>query len=39
MLSICDRLIVIDAGRIVADGPRDQVLGKLSAAAKGEKSQ
>jgi ATP-binding cassette subfamily C protein LapB len=34
MLSICDRLIVIDAGRIIADGPRDQVLGKLSAAAK-----
>ena len=39
MLSICDRLIVIDAGKIVADGPRDQVLGKLSAAAKGEKAQ
>jgi ATP-binding cassette subfamily C protein LapB len=39
MLSICDRLIVIDAGKIVADGPRDQVLGRLSAAAKGEKAQ
>jgi ATP-binding cassette subfamily C protein LapB len=38
MLSICDRLIVIDAGKIIADGPRDQVLGKLSAAAK-EKAQ
>ncbi|MCL6741880.1 type I secretion system permease/ATPase [Sphingomonas sp. RB56-2] len=34
MLSICDRLIVIDAGKILADGPRDQVLGKLSAAAQ-----
>ena len=33
MLSICDRLIVIDAGKIVADGPRDAVLGKLSAAS------
>jgi ATP-binding cassette subfamily C protein LapB len=33
MLSICDRLIVIDAGKIVADGPRDQVLGKLKGAA------
>ena len=39
MLSICDRLIVIDAGKIVADGPRDQVLGKLSAAAKADKAQ
>jgi len=39
MLSICDRLIVIDSGKIVADGPRDQVLGKLSAAAKAEKPQ
>jgi ATP-binding cassette subfamily C protein LapB len=39
MLSICDRLIVIDAGRILADGPRDQVLGKLAAASKGEKAQ
>jgi ATP-binding cassette subfamily C protein LapB len=39
MLSICDRLIVIDAGKILADGPRDQVLGKLSAAAKAEKPQ
>ena len=37
MLSICDRLIVIDAGKIVADGPREQVLGKLSAAAKEQK--
>lgn len=33
MLSICNRLIVIDAGRIVADGPRDDVLGKLKGAA------
>ena len=39
MLSICDRLIVIDAGKIVADGPRDQVLGKLAGAAKQEASQ
>jgi ATP-binding cassette subfamily C protein LapB len=39
MLSICDRLIVIDAGRIVADGPRDQVMGKLGAAAKQEASK
>lgn len=38
MLSICNRLIVIDAGKIVADGPRDQVLGKLAGAAKQEAS-
>jgi len=36
MLSICDRLIVIDAGRIIADGPRDEVLGRLSAATTKE---
>jgi len=39
MLSICDRLIVIDAGRIIADGPRDQVMGRLSEAAKKEASK
>ncbi|HUE78949.1 MAG TPA: type I secretion system permease/ATPase [Sphingomicrobium sp.] len=36
MLSILDRLIVIDAGRIIADGPRDQVLGHLSKAPNKE---
>jgi ATP-binding cassette subfamily C protein LapB len=37
MLSIVDRLIVIDGGRIFADGPRDQILGSLGqqAAKKG----
>jgi ATP-binding cassette subfamily C protein LapB len=39
MLSIVDRLIVIDAGRILADGPRDEVIAKLNAAAQQEKSQ
>jgi ATP-binding cassette subfamily C protein LapB len=39
MLSICDRLIVIDAGKILADGPRDEVLGRLSAAAAKEGGQ
>jgi ATP-binding cassette subfamily C protein LapB len=34
MLSIINRLIVIDAGRIIADGPRDQVLGHHSAPNK-----
>ena len=39
MLSIVDRLIVIDGGRIFADGPRDQILGKLGQAAKKEGSK
>ena len=30
VLPICDRLIVIDAGRIVADGPRDEILARVS---------
>ena len=34
MLSILDRLIVIDGGRILADGPRDEVLATLQNAAK-----
>jgi ATP-binding cassette subfamily C protein LapB len=33
MLSIVNRLIVIDAGKIIADGPRDEVLKHLTAAA------
>jgi ATP-binding cassette subfamily C protein LapB len=36
MLSIVDRLIVIDGGRIIADGPREEVLGHLTTAAKKE---
>jgi ATP-binding cassette subfamily C protein LapB len=32
MLALVDRLIVMDQGRIIADGPKDQILGKLSAA-------
>lgn len=39
MLSLCDRLLVIDAGRIIADGPRDEVLGNLQKAAKKEAAQ
>ena len=36
MLSIVDRLIVIDAGRIIADGPRDEVLGRINKTPKGQ---
>ena len=35
MLSILDRLVVIDGGRIIADGPREEVLKNLSGASKG----
>jgi ATP-binding cassette subfamily C protein LapB len=34
MLSILDRLIVIDGGKIIADGPRDDVLKHLTGGAK-----
>jgi ATP-binding cassette subfamily C protein LapB len=34
MLSILDRLIVIDGGRIIADGPRDEVLKHLTQPGK-----
>jgi ATP-binding cassette subfamily C protein LapB len=31
LLSLVNRLIVIDQGRVVADGPKDQVLAALAA--------
>ncbi|MCJ7420931.1 type I secretion system permease/ATPase [Sphingomicrobium astaxanthinifaciens] len=34
MLSLVDRLLVIDQGRIIADGARDEVLASLGAAAE-----
>ena len=30
LLTLCDRIIVMDAGRIVADGPRESVMAALS---------
>ena len=36
LLGIVDRVIVIDQGRIIADGPRDKILGTLTANAMGE---
>ena len=30
LLELVDRLIVIDMGKILLDGPRDEVLAKLS---------
>ena len=38
MLSILSRLIVIDGGKIIADGPRDQILQHLTAAAAQQKA-
>jgi ATP-binding cassette subfamily C protein LapB len=34
MLGICERLIVIDQGKVLADGPRDEVLGRLAKAGQ-----
>ena len=39
MLNIVDRLIVIDQGRIIADGPRDSVLSALSGLDSREAAQ
>lgn len=33
MLALVDRLVVIDNGRVVADGPREEILAKLSGNA------
>ena len=33
------RLIVIDGGKIIADGPRDEVLKHLTAAAGAQKGK
>ena len=38
MLSILSRLIVIDGGKIIADGPRDQILQHLQVAAAQQKA-
>jgi ATP-binding cassette subfamily C protein LapB len=37
MLSMLNRLIVIDGGKIIADGPREEVLKHLTAAAAAQK--
>jgi ATP-binding cassette subfamily C protein LapB len=38
MLSILNRLIVIDGGKIIADGPRDEILRHLTAASDARKA-
>lgn len=35
LLRIVDRIVVIDQGVVVADGPRDQIIGQLHIMAKG----
>ncbi len=37
MLQMADRVIVIDGGRVVADGPRDEVIQRMQAGNEGEK--
>ena len=39
LLAFVDRLLVFDRGRLLADGPRDQVLAMLQAGNKGAQSQ
>jgi ATP-binding cassette, subfamily C, bacterial LapB len=39
MLSLVDRLIVLDQGRIIADGPRDEVLAALGDTAQKDVKQ
>ena len=36
MLQAVDRILVIDQGKIVADGPRDEIIAKLSNPAAGQ---
>jgi len=38
LLEIADRIIVLDEGRIVADGPREKVLDDLKAGRVGKAS-
>ena len=33
ILEVVDRIMVVDQGRIIADGPRDQIIQKLSSPA------
>ncbi len=35
LLSLVDRIVVIDRGRIIADGPREEVMLRLASALKG----
>ncbi len=39
MLQIADRVLVVEGGRIVANGPRDEVLQRLQGAAEGQQPQ
>lgn len=31
ILEMADRIVIVDGGRVVADGPRDEILQRLSA--------
>ncbi len=36
MLQLATRILIVDGGRVVADGPRDEILKKLQAPQQGE---
>lgn len=37
LLSLVDRLVLLDSGRVVADGPRDEIMARLSTPAVSQK--
>ena len=39
MLQLADRIIVMEGGRIVANGPRDEILQRLQAPAQQQQQQ
>ena len=39
MLSLVDKLILMDRGRVVAYGPKDEVIAKLQARQYGTKAE
>jgi len=39
MLQIADRILVVEGGRLVANGPRDEVLKRLQASAQNAAAQ
>ena len=39
MLSLVDKLILVDRGRLIAFGPKDEVIGKLQARQYGTQAE
>ncbi|MCY1128732.1 ATP-binding cassette domain-containing protein [Frigidibacter sp. RF13] len=38
ILALVDRIVVLSSGRVVLDGPRDEILRRIAAISKGEKA-